>query len=729
MDIRFKGSSNGDRSETYGRVNLSIMILAIVAPVACAIASASDLQPAKPTIKGGSSTARKPSTDIDLPILSESAGDTETSPDKWYVKSGSSSNNSGVSTPSSTKSTAAKIPSPKIVEPAPRLAEPSVPKPKSVPVAAAPAGKKAEDRWDGGNPAKSRDGRERDAGTVKSYRDRAAESAGRGKWSEAEDLLRQALRLDPQNADVVLELANALAEQGKDEPMMAVLLGYAGEDPRVTQMLGEAYVSGGRLKEAEQTFMDLSLRQPAEPYHRYNLGLVEYRMGKLDMAENAYLRAVELDPQFSDAHYNLALLYIRNKEYPKALSHLEEAVRLREDADYLINYGVVLREMNRFDASQAALEHALSLDAGNTLALNNLGITHYLAGHTGDAKRAFTKTLELAPDDATAKSFLAKISSEPPSRRTTSPAPAVSPAPAELPTAEAAPAPTPSVSTVAQPPRVPPAPRSVEPVQPSPPSQKITLQPQIVDSRESRDMQSDLQRLQQENKDLKDRLADVEKKMDDIRQGVYRQTEETEKQESARIGTALKKAQDVLDKKEKELKKKPPEDRSMSSEIPASGDAAVDERIEELQRTLADARSELEDMRQDRPGAGFPPEPGSTEDRLNAADRAVQSLQQQIRQMSIERDMLRAEIESMRSGVPVAAMPSGGGRANINLADLGGLLLIPGMEERLAHNILWYRQNIGPFRSASDLKKVPGMDEAHYAQMIDHVSVGMEAGH
>ena len=508
---------------------------------------------------------------------------------------------------------------------------------------------------------------------VRSYLSRAEEFMSKGDWSKAEEQLRTAVRLDPQNADVVVALARALMEQGKEEGAMAVLLGYTGTDLRVTHALGELYVATSQLKEAEQVFMDLSLRQPAESFHRYNLGLVEYRMGKYEMAENAYLRAVELDPKFTDARYNLALLYIRTRDFVKALPQLEEAVRLREDPDYLVNYGVVLRELNRFPSAQSAFERALAIDRNNTLAMNNLGITFFLGGNTAEARKTFDRVLALSPDDATARSYIAKMSAQPP-------------APAEPPRKPAA--------VPAEPEKKPDRPAAKPEEAPSP----------------------DMDRLRKANKELKDRLAGLEAKMDEMA-----------KRETPRVDAALKKAQDKLEKKGKEPASAPPAptDELRLDAIQPSGSArlAIDDRLNELQRTLAMARSELEDVRRQE-GRGMPAEAGPAEDRLDAADRAVQQLQRQIRQLMIERDLLRAEISSLR---PQAALPGvADGRTNINLADLGVLILVPGMDERLAQNVLWYRQNIGPFKSVADLKKVPGMDEAHYTMMVDHVSVGSE---
>ncbi|MBI4179875.1 tetratricopeptide repeat protein [bacterium] len=500
---------------------------------------------------------------------------------------------------------------------------------------------------------------------VEEHRARAAAASARGDYPAAEGELREAIRFDPNSADIVLELSEVLYAQGKTESALAVLVGYGGADARVRQALAEAYVSMNRYDEAERMFMDLSLRQPSVAQHRYNLGLIESRMGKMDLAENAYLRAVELDPSFSDARYNLALLYIRTRDYPRALAQLEEAVRIRPDPEYLINYAVVLRELNRIPTALAALEQVLAIDPKNALAWNNLGMTHYVAGNKAEAQKAFTKVLESEPSDQIARSFLSRLSLE------GSTAPRIP---------ESKPDPKPENA----------------PARPRPPAI----------ANQTAEVKEDVSRIQKENSELKKKLAYLESRMEKLDQDLPRLPAAADEKPAG----ANKIAQ-------KSPKKDPTAAESRGGEEPESL------RLAELRKNLADMRGELDALRRERGIPAFSPEPASTDQRIDAADRAVLTLQQQIRQLVIERDLLRAEVRAIREGGGTI-LSREAGHTNINVADLNALLIVPGMDERLAHNILWFRQNIGPFKSLMDLKNVPGMDEPHYAQMIDFVTLG-----
>jgi rhomboid protease GluP len=59
-----------------------------------------------------------------------------------------------------------------------------------------------------------------------------------------------------------------------------------------------------------------------------NIGAAFFDKGMTSDAEMAFAKAIELDPTLSEAHYNLALLYLGQKEYDRAWSHAKNAVDL-----------------------------------------------------------------------------------------------------------------------------------------------------------------------------------------------------------------------------------------------------------------------------------------------------------------------------------------------------------------------------------------------------------------
>ena len=72
------------------------------------------------------------------------------------------------------------------------------------------------------------------------------------------------------------------------------------------------------------------------------------------------------------------------------------------------------------------------------------------------------------------------------------------------------------------------------------------------------------------------------------------------------------------------------------------------------------------------------------------------------------------------------ALAAAGGRININTAGVDELMLLPGIGEKRAEDIIAYRRANGPFRIPEELTEVPGIGEGILAGLIDYVTVGEE---
>ena len=66
---------------------------------------------------------------------------------------------------------------------------------------------------------------------------------------------------------------------------------------------------------------------------------------------------------------------------------------------------------------------------------------------------------------------------------------------------------------------------------------------------------------------------------------------------------------------------------------------------------------------------------------------------------------------------------TGGGRININTADLDELMRIPGIGESKARNILSYREEHGRFGSVREIMNVRGIGSSVYEKMKDCITV------
>jgi tetratricopeptide (TPR) repeat protein len=83
--------------------------------------------------------------------------------------------------------------------------------------------------------------------------------------------------------------------------------------------LGRLLHAEGRLEEAEQIYRRAHV---AEPLLLFNLAVLLEDLGREPAAIAAYREALALNPEFADAHFNLARLYDRARDPQSSLRHL-----------------------------------------------------------------------------------------------------------------------------------------------------------------------------------------------------------------------------------------------------------------------------------------------------------------------------------------------------------------------------------------------------------------------
>ncbi len=145
-------------------------------------------------------------------------------------------------------------------------------------------------------------------------------------------------------------------------------------------IIGEIEILLG-LKTREQLENELSPEETVEApdnvkkaARRVSLGrsLAENRL--LSMAQSEFEQAVELDPHNVEAHAELGSLYVRQKDYDKALEELGKAVELDpESVAAHVSLGVLHRRKGESEKAIAELERVLELEPAHAAASYELG--------------------------------------------------------------------------------------------------------------------------------------------------------------------------------------------------------------------------------------------------------------------------------------------------------------------------------------------------------------------
>jgi Flp pilus assembly protein TadD len=104
-------------------------------------------------------------------------------------------------------------------------------------------------------------------------------------------------------------------------------------------------------------------------------------------AEQALLKAIELEPNLLGSYLALGRLYAKTNRYEKALAQLGQALQLNpEDVGAYMLLGMIYEQQEDIRKAQAAYEEVLELNPGFGPAANNLAYLYSKPG--GDQEKA-----------------------------------------------------------------------------------------------------------------------------------------------------------------------------------------------------------------------------------------------------------------------------------------------------------------------------------------------------
>lgn len=154
-----------------------------------------------------------------------------------------------------------------------------------------------------------------------------------------------------------LEKALALWHHGQfTNPGLAIdhlsqALSLDDENPRTYNCRAVAYLSLGKLQEAEQDLAAALRIMPDYADAHDNMGSLLYRRGDFQKAVDAYTRAITLQPDFADAIFNRGMAYRKLFNYEAAFDDFQKAAALTPTtSNKTVDAGshVALHDINTF---------------------------------------------------------------------------------------------------------------------------------------------------------------------------------------------------------------------------------------------------------------------------------------------------------------------------------------------------------------------------------------------
>jgi predicted TPR repeat methyltransferase len=168
--------------------------------------------------------------------------------------------------------------------------------------------------------------------------------------------------------------------------------------------------SEGRLQEALEAYLELTVLAPASALLQYNLGLVYFELNLFVQALRSFALADSLAPGDIDTLFNLALCHGKNNDFAAAIATYEQVlVRDPAHVDSLYNLGGCYRRLHEDGRAADCYRQVLEIEPHYLSALHNLAYLHHRAGETEQAIALYGRVLELRPDDASVRYLLAAL--------------------------------------------------------------------------------------------------------------------------------------------------------------------------------------------------------------------------------------------------------------------------------------------------------------------------------
>ena len=171
------------------------------------------------------------------------------------------------------------------------------------------------------------------------------EAFQRGNYAGAKEAYRRVLKVDPENLPALVNLGVTeyrLGQYDEAERLLKSSLRLKPDNATAWLNLGILYLDRDENMQALAAIAQAVVHAPSDPVARNYLGVAAGRNGWFDAAESELRRAVELRPEYADAHFNLAVFCLERDPPAVELArrHYQKARDLGAEPDALIEQAI-----------------------------------------------------------------------------------------------------------------------------------------------------------------------------------------------------------------------------------------------------------------------------------------------------------------------------------------------------------------------------------------------------
>lgn len=169
---------------------------------------------------------------------------------------------------------------------------------------------------------------------------------------------------------------------------------------------GMAYIESGHYTQGLKELLEAKKNNPRDPKIRYFLAICYHGKGLPNEAIGELREAVEMKPDYSEAHNLLGTIYAETDRLDEAISEFQKALAnlLYETPSFALNgLGWAYYKKGQYDAALGRFQEILDRDPASSilpLVEKNMGIVYFAQGDYGQSLKHLRRSAELAPDFA-----------------------------------------------------------------------------------------------------------------------------------------------------------------------------------------------------------------------------------------------------------------------------------------------------------------------------------------
>jgi tetratricopeptide (TPR) repeat protein len=162
---------------------------------------------------------------------------------------------------------------------------------------------------------------------------------------------------------------------------------------------GQAAYQARKYSDATAIFDRYTTERPANAWGHYMLGLSAWKSGDLTKSEQAFEKALSVDPQHVKSLVNLSRVLIEQKRHDEAVQRLSRAAEIDPESTEVYRLlGRAYLAQEKTDEAVSVYRRAIELNELDAWSMNNLGLIFLETGRAGEALPLLTKAAELRPE-------------------------------------------------------------------------------------------------------------------------------------------------------------------------------------------------------------------------------------------------------------------------------------------------------------------------------------------